>query len=115
MKEIAAKWGKMTDKEKEPYIRMAQKDKKRYLNEKKQFLECHKQENLGILPPLTKKKKKRNKMTPYLLFAKDARKVIINENSCENPAQIMKKIAEQYIIHSTKNIYKIICIIFSFY
>lgn len=97
MKEIAVKWSKMSDADKEPYIRLAHKDKKRYLAEKKQFLEFHKQNNMAPFNETKKKKKKRKAMTPYLLFAAEIRKTIKKEDPYKSPAEIMKDIAEKFM------------------
>lgn len=90
MKEIALKWSQLLEKEREPYIKLAQKDKKRYFMEKKRFLETS-----VIFTP--KIKKKRGKTTPYLLYSRAIRYQISIEKPDLNPAELMREIAERYL------------------
>ena len=106
MKEIALEWSQLLDKDKEPFIKLAQKDKKRYFLEKKRFLET------SAIFTLKNKKKKR-KTTPYLLYARAIRYQISLEKPDLNPAELMKEIGDRYYNNLIITIEKIIFFFYS--
>lgn len=97
-KDIAERWGNLTDAQRQPYLDRAAADKERYEGEVAAFREAHPDE------PLTIKKKKRviklkgpkKARSAYVFYTKEVRQSIQDANPDADFGTITKQIAAQW-------------------
>ena len=96
--ELGKRWAALSDKNRIPFFKLAEKDMIRYKNEKKSFVDTNVSDT-----PNTKKvtkviktttsSKKTSRKTGFSLFSKEERSVLKDENSDWNSQQITKELS----------------------
>jgi len=103
-KQMAAEWGKMTEKQKQPYTALAAKDKERYEKEKANYKppkRTSSDSSSDSDEPKKKKKKKdpnapKKNLSAYMFFAASIRPKIVAENSALKPTEILTRIGTEW-------------------
>jgi hypothetical protein len=91
MKKIGNLWKSLSDKEKEPYIKLSEQDKKRYTEELKNYTPP---DNLYTEKP--KKPRAKKALTSYIFFCQKNREIIKNDNPKLSPKDITKKLGNMW-------------------
>lgn len=96
MVKLADLWKNLKDEERRRYTEMADKEKIKYLVELNQFYQTHPYE---VIQNKTKKNHIKKPCSAYGLFLKDAKKIVKAEQPQLKMADILKIVAEKYIVY----------------
>lgn len=105
LRELGRLWKNLSEKKKKPYVEKAEQDKERYQDEMKDYVPAEgeeKNEKKGKGKKSVKSDGTKRPMSAYLLFCKDKRAVLKeNEPELKQP-EIMKKLGEMWKSASQK-------------
>lgn len=92
LSELGKMWKSLTDKKKKPFVDMANKDKKRYEEEMKNYVPSENKQNK------VKKVKKESNRTPsaYILFCKNKREEVKSSNPDLKTTEITSKLGKMW-------------------
>ena len=105
LRELGRMWKNLSDKKKKPYVEKAEQDKERYQEEMKNYVPADGEEEKS-----SKKVKKvkgdgpKRPLSSFMLFSKDKRAVLKEEEPSMKQPEIMKKLGEMWKAVSQKEL-----------